>query len=159
MMNALAVSDTAEIKSVDYEVRQDMLVLGVRIDYNFTANNKLKVIVDSYSPRRVVSRIIDVKSGLGTTTVNMEMDSVSLNENWRATLSLRLTNENGENLDLLSARGYCDFSFCMYIWWGRVGDRIRSGLLCLRAAIAMMYEAITHNVTWMVAFSSPLVLS
>jgi predicted Co/Zn/Cd cation transporter (cation efflux family) len=57
------------------------------------------------------------------------------------------------------ARAYCSFAFCMYIWWGRVGDRIRSGLLCLRAAMAMMYDAITHSVTWMVAFSSPLVWS
>jgi hypothetical protein len=100
-MNAFAVSDTAEIKSIDYEIRQDLLILGVRIDYNFTANNKLKVIVDSYSPRKIVSQIIDVKSGLGTRTVHMEIDYISLNENWRATLSLRLTNENGENLDLL----------------------------------------------------------
>ena len=57
------------------------------------------------------------------------------------------------------ARAYCSFSFCVYIWWGRVGDRIRSGLLCLRAAIAITYEAITHNVTWMIAFSNPLVCS
>lgn len=57
------------------------------------------------------------------------------------------------------ARAYCSLSFCMYIWCGRVGERIRSGRLCLRAAIAITYEAITHSVTWMVAFSSPLVLS
>jgi len=45
----------------------------------------------------------------------------------------------------------------MCIWWGRVGERIRSGRLCLRAAMAMMYDAITHSVMWIVAFSKPLV--
>ena len=58
-----------------------------------------------------------------------------------------------------SALGYCSISFCTYIWWGRVGERIRSGWPCLRAAMAITYEAITHNVAWMVAFSNPLVRS
>ena len=58
-----------------------------------------------------------------------------------------------------SARAYCSFAFRVYIWWGRVGERIRSGRPCLRAAIAMMYETMTHSVTWMVAFSKPLVCS
>jgi len=104
LVHVYAISDGAEIKSIDYSIKNKVLILSARIDYNFTTQNNLKVMVDSYSPPKIVSQVLTISPGIGTKYVDLQMESIPLDIYWHATVSLRLVNEKGENLDLLYVR-------------------------------------------------------
>lgn len=101
LVNAQVSNNKASILDTTYTVQNNMLHLTVKIGYSFDHQQYLKLTAESYSPPKTYSKPFAVQPGTDVRSIDFDMSIPSGITTWAVAVSLYLSNEKGDTLDLL----------------------------------------------------------
>jgi hypothetical protein len=101
LVGAQVISDKASILDTQYTMNGSSLLLTVKVGYSYSHEQNLKLVAESYSPSKSYSKTFIVGPGTDVKSVDFEMVPPSGVSTWEVAISLYLSNQRGDTLELL----------------------------------------------------------
>ena len=101
LASAQVITNKASILDTQYTMQGSTLLLTVKVGYSYTHEQYLKLTAESYSPPKSYVETFVVGPGTDVKSVDFQIAPPSGVTTWEVAISLYLSNQRGDTLDLL----------------------------------------------------------
>ena len=134
LIGAQVITDKASILDTQYTMQGSTLLLTVKVGYSYSHEQYLKLTAESYSPPKSYVETFVVGPGTDVKSVDFQMAPPSGVTTWEVAISLYLSNQRGDTLDLLHLKNI-DINLGGQSDSGSGGLLLLIGLLVIIAAL------------------------
>lgn len=104
IVNAQAISEKASIMDAQYAVQGDTITLTVKVAYSYSHEQVLKLSVATVSPASSLEKTFTVGPGTDLKSLDFQLTPPSASATIEVSISLYVSNQKGDNLELLHIR-------------------------------------------------------